>query len=183
MRNPTLLCAALGALSLGACAGPRFRNTAADGSVSPAGFRVYPPKPYLMVTRTADTAASSQVVLLPDLRDPQFIVPRGNGTWTATLERGMLRSYKEQNSSEAIETIDASVAALSKLMELTKPASKKDTPGGDPPPAPSARIQLFEITYDRNGCLTLLEVPQGECDQLCGEIARLPAVQKIPGAK
>lgn len=121
--------------------------------------------------------------MLPDFEHPQYIWPRGNATWTATLHHGMVAEYSETNSSEALESTTAIADAIKTWSDLLKHTDKNNKSMFDADtekPAPPKGTTLFAIETDCAGCLRLERVPDDCTTKLLNDIGRLPRYERLP---
>lgn len=104
MRFTALCC--LASLLVG-CAGVSFKDDSKDSS---SGLRIYPPKTYVMVTRTGnkEKPAEVRVVTLPDLSHPQrmdYHGGLGSFAFNFKLADGVLSEWNQNADSKVPETI------------------------------------------------------------------------------
>lgn len=137
------------ALALAGCA--RFEvYKESDLSGKETGFRIYTPKPYVLVKYTGndDKPYEYSVVYLPDLKSPVYASPKsGLGSSNLTMkfnENGTLSEFGQQVDTQVPELIK-SVGEFAKLFTDTQKAAMTMQGGqkaeGSKPPS----FFLFEI--------------------------------------
>jgi hypothetical protein len=100
----------------GGCASIKIHRPAAGADPNLHGLKVYPPKPYLLVSRAGDGGKTISVstIMLPDLGDPHYIRPQtgvGKADLNLAIENGILKTYGSATDSKTAEIIKE-VAAL-----------------------------------------------------------------------
>lgn len=104
------------------CAGVRVYKIDKDDKKKNTAFKVYQPKPYLLVEYNSgkDTKMKTSFVYLPDLANPIYLKQR-NGFGSSSLEfsiaNGQLTSFGSTTDSKVPETISA-IGSLSGLAGL-----------------------------------------------------------------
>jgi hypothetical protein len=108
MKSLHSLIPLVAALLLGGCASIQVDRI--DHPTEKQGFKVYPPKPYILMARAGDGGKVISVtpVMLPDLSDPHIISQKtgiGSANLSFTVENGTLKTFGGVVDSKVPETI------------------------------------------------------------------------------
>ena len=119
------------------------------------GLRFYTLKPYLLVEYNAekDKTVKTNVVYLPDLSDPQFMVLKsgiGSSELKMSFNNSALESYGVVTDSQLPESMEAFAAILSKSAYATQAFTGPEPPG-TMNPEPETPFRLFEIIPGPDG--------------------------------
>lgn len=140
-------------LSLAACASV---TTYTDPTLkTKTGILYYPPKPYLLVTRTGakDKPNDVQVTYLPDLSKPRYVVMHGgygSSKMGLTFSNGVLVSANQESDPKITEAITALAGVPGALANAAKTRAETDKlreEAGDMPKAAAiARTVSADLT-------------------------------------
>jgi hypothetical protein len=121
-------CAIVGCLVSLSVAGCGHISTYTDPKLTrgtETGILYYPPKPYLLVSRTGakDKPNDVQVVYLPDLSQPRYAVMKsgfGSSNLALTFSNGVLVSTSQQTDPKIVELITALAGVPTSLATAAK---------------------------------------------------------------
>lgn len=102
-----------------------------DLSGKPTGITYYPPKPYVLVSRTGakEKPVSVEVIYLPDLEKPRYAVMRGgigSSELGLTFSNGVLVSANQKSDPKLVEAITALSGIPGALATAAKTRAEAD---------------------------------------------------------
>lgn len=117
------------------------------------GILYYPPKPYLLVTRTGakDKPNDVQVVYLPDLSQPRFAVMRsgfGSSKLALTFSNGVLVSTSQESDPKITEAITALAGIPGAFANAAKTNAEADQIREEAGDIPKAADLLQSVATD-----------------------------------
>ncbi len=107
------------------------------------GLAYYEPKPYLVVTTTAECAMTATLLVVPGAKAHlSFASGYGSSDLSVTLSNGMIQTAGLKTDTKIPETITALAGAV------TAAAGVRDLAAGGAPPPPACRPALQIVPID-----------------------------------